>query len=111
MPATVAGTSETMSARSRFRPLFEPLPVPRRLMSQNTPLARKPLGAMIEPKISLNDFFILLRTEICGSRAKFSNFYRVNFQTNHFDINFSIRVCRMFGDVTLRDGGNKFLAQ
>ena len=58
MPATVAGTSDTISARSRFWPLFEPLPVPRRLMSQNTPLARKPCGATMEPGISLNNFFI-----------------------------------------------------
>ena len=43
MPATVAGTSETMSARSRFLPLSEPLPVPRRLMSQKTPAAAKAL--------------------------------------------------------------------
>ena len=49
IPATVAGVSETMSARSRFWPLFEPLPVPSFLMSQNTPLARKPLGATMEP--------------------------------------------------------------
>src|SRR5471032_354260 len=110
MPATVAGISETMSARSRFGPLFEPLPVPRRLMSQKTPLARKPFGATIEPEISLNNFFILLRTEICGSRATFSNFYRVNFQSNHFDMNFPVRIRRMLGDVTLHDGGNEFLA-
>jgi len=49
IPATVAGVSETMSARSRFGPLFEPLPVPRRLMSQKTPLARKPFGATMAP--------------------------------------------------------------
>jgi hypothetical protein len=45
MPATVAGTSEAIRAKSRFWPLLEPLPVPIRLMSQKTPLARKPRGA------------------------------------------------------------------
>src|SRR5271156_6804802 len=99
IPATVAGVAETMSARSRFGPLFEPLPVPSFLMSQKTPLARKPLGATREPGISLNDFFMLLRMEICGSRAKFSNFYRINFQANHFDVNISVRILRMLGDV------------
>src|SRR6187399_2632927 len=58
MPATVAGTSDTMSARSRFRPFCEPLPVPRRLMSQNTPLARKPRGAQMEPSRDLSFVFI-----------------------------------------------------
>src|SRR5882757_10859739 len=58
MPATVAGVSETMSARSRFGPLLEPLPVPRRLMLQNTPLARKPLGATMEPGMDLNFNFM-----------------------------------------------------
>jgi len=57
IPATVAGVFEMMSARSRLFPLLEPLPVPRRLMSQNTPLAMKPLGATIEPEISLNFIF------------------------------------------------------
>ena len=57
--ATVAGTSETMSAKSRFWPLCDPLPVPRRLMSQKTPLARKPCGATIEPLIRLNSFLIV----------------------------------------------------
>ena len=38
--------------------LFEPLPVPRRLMSQNTPLARKPCGATIEPSIILSFCFM-----------------------------------------------------
>src|ERR1043166_1312302 len=51
MPATVAGTSETIRARSRFLPFSEPLPVPSRLMSQKTPEARKPLGATMEPGI------------------------------------------------------------
>src|SRR5208282_4577078 len=59
MPATVAGTSDTISARSRFCPLFEPLPVPRRLMSQNTPLARKPRGATTAPLMSLNFEFMV----------------------------------------------------
>src|SRR5262245_17369207 len=58
MPATVAGTSETMSARSRFLPLLEPLPVPIRLMSQNTHAARKPCGATIELETCLNLSFI-----------------------------------------------------
>jgi hypothetical protein len=34
--------------------LFEPLPVPSFLMSQKTPLAMKPIGATMEPEISLN---------------------------------------------------------
>src|SRR6185437_11390445 len=58
MPATVDGTSETMSARSRFFPFCEPLPVPIRLMSQKTPAARKPFGATMEPGICLNFAFI-----------------------------------------------------
>src|ERR1035438_6176899 len=58
MPATVAGASETMRARSRFFPLSEPLPVPRRLMSQKTPAARKPCGARIEPGISVSLAFM-----------------------------------------------------
>ena len=36
---------DTIRARSRFMPLSEPEPVPRRLMSQNTPAARNPRGA------------------------------------------------------------------
>jgi hypothetical protein len=58
MPATVAGTSEAIRARSRFLPLSEPLPVPRRLMSQNTPAARKPWGATTPPSISFQLFFM-----------------------------------------------------
>src|ERR1017187_2885753 len=58
MPATVAGASETMRARSRFFPLSEPLPVPRRLMSQNTPAARKPCGARIELGIAVSLAFM-----------------------------------------------------
>src|SRR4051794_10865863 len=56
-PATTAGTSETMSARSRFLPLFEPLPVPSRLMSQKTPEVLKPCGAITEPDISFSLVF------------------------------------------------------
>ena len=59
MPATVAGTCEIISARSRFLPLSEPLPVPRRLMSQNTPDARKPCGAVMEPSMDLNLLLML----------------------------------------------------
>src|ERR1017187_5865508 len=58
MPATVAGASETMRAMSRFFPLSEPLPVPRRLMSQKTPAARKPCGARMEPGISVSLAFM-----------------------------------------------------
>jgi hypothetical protein len=58
IPATVAGTLETMSARSRFFPLSEPFPVPNRLMSQNTPAAEKPCGATIEPGTIFN--FVLI---------------------------------------------------
>jgi hypothetical protein len=39
IPATVAGTLDTISARSRFLPLSEPFPVPNLFMSQNTPEA------------------------------------------------------------------------
>src|SRR2546430_11596565 len=60
MPATVAGTSETMSARSRFLPFAEPFPVPRRLMLQKTPEARKPFGATMEPGTFLNFTFMKL---------------------------------------------------
>src|SRR5206468_1461142 len=35
-------------------PLFDPLPVPRRLMSQETPAAKQPSGAVTEPSITLN---------------------------------------------------------
>src|SRR5688572_23345566 len=62
MPATVAGTSERINARSRFGPLLEPLPVPRRLMSQNTPLATNPRGATMEPLTSLNFNFMWPRS-------------------------------------------------
>src|SRR6202042_1693219 len=53
-----AGTSERISARSRFLPLFEPLPAPNRLMSQNTPDARKPCGTVIEPGMDLKTLVI-----------------------------------------------------
>jgi hypothetical protein len=92
-------------------------------MSQKTPLARKPIGAMIEPGISLNCFFILgaelnnketKEQSFFGLRCFVSlllNFYRVNFQPHHFDVDFVFRIRRMFGDITLRDGGNEFFAQ
>src|SRR5258708_4946534 len=57
-PATAAGVSETMSARSRLPPLLDPLPVPRRLMSQKTPEARKPFGAVTEPGMDLKPGFM-----------------------------------------------------
>jgi len=60
-PATVAGTFDTISPRSRFCPLSEPLPVPIRFMSQNTPEALNPCGATIEPKISITFFVIQSR--------------------------------------------------
>src|SRR5439155_2646666 len=60
IPATVARTSETISARSRFLPFCEPLPVPSRLMSQKTPEARKPLGATMEPGTFLSFAFMRL---------------------------------------------------
>src|SRR6266545_5689694 len=62
MPATLAGTSETIRARSRFLPFSEPLPVPRRLMSQKIPEARKPRGATMEPVIRANFVFINVQT-------------------------------------------------
>jgi len=49
VPATVAGESETSRAKSRLSGLCEPLPVPSRLMSQNTPAAKKPRGATTPP--------------------------------------------------------------
>src|SRR6266571_3464296 len=58
MPAMVAGTSETIRARSRFLPFSEPLPVPRRLMSQKIPEARKPRGATMDPVTGENFVFI-----------------------------------------------------
>src|SRR5579859_6963161 len=47
-----------MSARSRLFPLAEPLPVPRRLISQKTPAALKPLGATMDPSTDLNCDFM-----------------------------------------------------
>src|ERR1700691_5098797 len=104
MPAIVAGFAETMRARSRFWPLFEPLPVPSFLMSEKTPLAVKPAGATIDPVISLKNFFIKCE-RICEGHGAISNLYRINFQAHHADMNPVFRVRRMFGDVTPRDGG------
>src|SRR5438105_15254127 len=56
-PATAAGVSETIKARSRFCPFSEPLPVPTFLMSQKTAAHLKPRGAQIEPGIFRNEFF------------------------------------------------------
>ena len=39
-----------------------------------------------------------------------SGFYRINFQPHHSDMDFVLRVRWMFGDVTLRDGGDEFFA-
>src|SRR5262245_47204485 len=61
MPATVAGTSETIRARSRFLPFSEPLPVPRRLMSQKIPLAINPRGATMDPVMREN--FVIINTK------------------------------------------------
>src|SRR6185503_3028814 len=58
MPAAALGTCDRIIAKSRFWPLSEPLPVPNRLMSQNTPLALKPCGATIEPGMVTNLNFI-----------------------------------------------------
>ena len=58
MPATLVGTSLTISVRSRFLPLLDPLPVPSRLMSQKTPLVRNPCGATTAPGTSANFNFI-----------------------------------------------------
>jgi hypothetical protein len=57
IPATAAGTSDTINARSSFRPFSEPFPVPSRLMSQKTAAALNPRGAQTEPAISRNGFF------------------------------------------------------
>ena len=54
IPATAAGTSETIIARSGFRPFSEPLPVPSVLMLQNTAADRNPAGAQIDPDIWRN---------------------------------------------------------
>jgi len=56
-PATTAGISETIKARSRFCPFSEPLPVPSFLMSQKTAAHLKPRGAQIEPATCRNGFF------------------------------------------------------
>jgi hypothetical protein len=48
--------------------LFEPLPVPSFLMSQNTPLAMKPMGATIEPGISLNLILLIVESEFADTR-------------------------------------------
>ena len=58
IPAAVAGTSDTINAKSRFLPLSDPFPVPRRLISQNTPAARKPFGAVTDPDKTFNLFFM-----------------------------------------------------
>src|SRR5438128_3866484 len=57
IPATAAGRSETIRARSRFCPFSDPLPVPSFLMSQKTEAHLKPRGAQIEPGICRNGFF------------------------------------------------------
>src|SRR5579862_2559870 len=81
-------------------------------MSQKTPLARKPRGATIEFAISLNNFFMgMPRAGICAPRAWFSNFYRIDFQSHHTDMDFPFRVRPMPGGVTFGDGGNEFLTQ
>ena len=51
VPATAAGVSETISARSGLAPLSDPLPVPSVLMPQNTAAASKPRGAQMESGI------------------------------------------------------------
>jgi hypothetical protein len=53
IPATAAGMSDTINARSSFRPFSEPFPVPMRLMSQNTAATLNPRGAQMEPGICL----------------------------------------------------------
>src|SRR5215813_3356656 len=58
MPATIAGASDTISARSLFCPFSEPFPVPRRLISQKTPEALKPFGATTPPATCRNLRFI-----------------------------------------------------
>ena len=58
-PAT-RGRASARTARPGlvWRPYWRPLPVPRRLMSQHTPAARNPAGAVTEPAIFWNrDFF------------------------------------------------------
>jgi hypothetical protein len=56
IPATVAGTSEMIRARSFLRPFSEPWPVPSLLISQKTAAALKPRGAQIEPGMVLKRF-------------------------------------------------------
>src|ERR1700693_60943 len=50
-----------MSARSRFFPFSDPLPVPSFLISQKTAAALKPRGAQIEPEIVLKNCIQLQR--------------------------------------------------
>src|SRR5579862_2439577 len=64
MPATVACDSEIINARSRLLPFSEPLPVPRRLMSQKTPAALKPFAATTPPSTMLNFEFM------CSARLR-----------------------------------------
>jgi hypothetical protein len=59
IPATMAGTSETISAKSRLLPFSDPFPVPIRFMSQNTPEAENPRGATTEPGTGVSLTFIL----------------------------------------------------
>src|SRR6266496_5780113 len=70
MPATVAGSSERMNARSGLFPFWDPLPVPRRLISQNTPEARNPFGAVIEPGTEKNggdiSTFVYIKPAVSG---------------------------------------------
>ena len=59
-------------------------------------------GATMETEMALNNFAILVRGANCEMRRGFSNFYRVNFQPHHADVNASVRIRRMFGHVTDR---------
>ncbi len=74
MPAAVAGTSDTINARSRLWPFSDPLPVPSRLISQNTPDARKPRGATIEPSISVIVHTLYRPGRHCASAKSINTF-------------------------------------
>src|ERR1017187_5184711 len=60
-------------------------------------------GATMETEMALNNFTILVWGANCEMRRGFSNFYRVNFQPHHANVNAAFRIDRMSGHVTIRD--------
>gem|GEM_PF-3722786 len=67
MPAATQGDSEKITARSRFLPLLDPLPVPNRFTSQKIPPPEKPWGDVTDPEI--NEILIALENK-GGSNGK-----------------------------------------